>query len=374
MRIRKLSALMARPFTNPPPEHRDPPSTLRVAVLTSNLCTRSDGALPSSFRVLPFGEFAAKDGRPTDIPGGVWRLTEESARRIVAELSALADDGLIDWEHGTLHAKATGAYAPAAGWFSGIEFRPGEGLFLTGVRWTEKAAAALRAGEYRYVSPIFSYDQETGEVLSLINVALTNDAGLPGLTDLSVALTATLTGPHGRAMHGNPSFSQERTMPLAILPALFGLSLAATEEQVAEQVRALQAQSVALTAQLADAKDPAKVVPIAALTAVQRELAASKQELAALQAKQHDQEVEQLVRQGLADGKLVPALEQWALDTGKASLAALQGYLAAAAPVIVPGTKQSAEAKAGTGTAALSAVESSVAAALGLSQEQYQSV
>jgi phage I-like protein len=91
---------------------------------------------------------------------------------------------VIDYEHATLKAKENGQAAPAAGWFKKLVWRDGQGLFLTDARWTDQAKAMVKTKEYRYVSPVFTYHPTTGEVLSLINLALTNDPALSGLTDL----------------------------------------------------------------------------------------------------------------------------------------------------------------------------------------------
>lgn len=136
----------------------------------------------NEFRILPAGVFRANDGRPANLPG--WRIDSAIAGRLIAAAAQRADDLVIDYEHQTLKATANGQPAPAAGWFKTLAWREGAGLFAQEVRWTDKARAMLKAGEYRYVSPVFAFDPATGEIRSLHSIALTNTPALSGLLDL----------------------------------------------------------------------------------------------------------------------------------------------------------------------------------------------
>lgn len=89
---------------------------------------------------------------------------------------------VVDYEH--LSASDPPQIAPAAGWFKHLYVK-GRELWAT-VGWTEKAAAMIRAGEYRFISPEFtlSYkDKETGEDLGpvLFASALTNRPFFDGM-------------------------------------------------------------------------------------------------------------------------------------------------------------------------------------------------
>lgn len=142
-----------------------------IAALSVSLTA---GAAPSEIRLLPVGRFAASDGsgRPAGIPAG-WLLDEPAAAALIAQAALRAADFVIDFEHQTLHKEANGQPAPAAGWFKALQFRPGDGLYATDVRWTPRAAAMIAAGEYKYISPVFNYAPD-GRVLALGPAALTN--------------------------------------------------------------------------------------------------------------------------------------------------------------------------------------------------------
>jgi len=314
-------------------------------------------------RLLPAGSFRSWDGRtmPNDIEG--WVLTVEDGARLVAAAAARQSDRVIDYEHATLHAKAGGGKAPAAGWFRELEWRR-DGLWAIGVKWTAQAAAHIAAREYRYLSPVFSFDEETGRVLNLLHASLTNDPGLDGLTDLA-ALAAEL--------FASPPHKQEQSMPetLKNLLASLGLQDTATEAEALAAVATLKTNVASLSAQISAAPDPAKYVPIAALSALQSEHAEAKGKLAALTAEISAGKVAALVAEGLAAGKITPATEAWAKSLGESNPAALSAFLAAA-PVIVKTNETQSNGQVGSGaTAALSATEVEICKTMGLAQDAY---
>lgn len=138
------------------------------------------------FRILPAGVFRTNDGsgRPVNLSG--WIMNGAIAAKIIASL-AMRDDVLIDYEHQSMRASESGNPAPAAGWFKRAEWREGDGLYAVDVRWTDRAAAMIRAREYRFISPVFQFNSQTGEVLGIVSVGLVNFPALSGLTDLAAA-------------------------------------------------------------------------------------------------------------------------------------------------------------------------------------------
>lgn len=134
------------------------------------------------FRLIPAGTFRAIDGRPYGLDG--WHLYRDAALRIIRMAADRASDYVIDYEHQTLSVAKNGQAAPAAGWFKRLEWREGDGLFVTDARWTERAKAMIQVKEYRFISPVFTYDI-TGRVLDVLHAALTNNPALDGLTELA---------------------------------------------------------------------------------------------------------------------------------------------------------------------------------------------
>jgi hypothetical protein len=101
-------------------------------------------------------------------------------------------------------------------------------------------------------------------------------------------------------------------------------------EQSKAKVAELEAELAALKAQhaalSASQPDPAKFAPVEAMQHLQAELAA-------LQAKDLEREIADLVRPALADGRLMAVQEAWATSLGKANLAALKEFLDTAKPI-----------------------------------------
>lgn len=285
-------------------------------------CTFEVQANGSAIQLMPSGAFKARDGRPKEVPA--WHIDAAIAARVIAMVASRATDVVIDYEHQTLNSAENGLPAPAAGWFHALEWRGGAGLFATDVRWTERARAMIEAGEYRYLSPVFSYDPKSGEVLDLHHVGLTNYPALDGMASLPALAAARfdLAASGAAPAEETPRVDKEQ------LIALLGLPGDATEQDIQTTLAALKAdagKTQELQQQLAAAKtehkpDPAKYVPVA----VVEEL---KGDIAALKASQTTREVEDLVQAGLSDGRLLPVQEAWARELGQANLTALKGYL-----------------------------------------------
>ncbi|MDR2187026.1 MAG: phage protease [Azonexus sp.] len=337
-------------------------SAVALAALAVDLAAAGGvSSAPPEFRLLPWGRFKAADGsgRPTEVPAG-WLLEQEDAARLCAAFNARSDARVIDFEHQTLNAQSNGQPAPAAGWIGKLEARA-DGLYAVGVEWTARAAAMIAAREYRYISPVFPYDKKTGRVLAVLFAALTNHAGLDGLTDLA-ALTAL-------AQHFLPPEKESPAMK-ELLKAL-GLAETATEAEALAALAALKAaQSGELAALKATPPDPAQYVAIATLTALQGEKAALASELAALKAEQVKAAVDAVIADGLAAGKLTPATEPHARKLA-GDLAALKGFIDAQPVVVKPGQTQTGGVAPAGKPAMLDAAQAALCAKLGLKPEDF---
>lgn len=298
-------------------------ASLTAAIAACIFEIQADGP---AIQLFPVGAFKARDGRPRDVAAGAWFIDAQVAQRLIAKAAARATDVVIDYEHQTLNSAENGLPAPAAAWFpgTGLEWRDGLGLFATGVDWTEKAQAMIAAREYRYLSPVFTYDKQTGEVLELLHVGLTNYPALDGMASLPALAAARfeLAIPAAPAAEENQRVNREQ-----LIEAL-GLSTDASDEDIQTALTALKAdagKSQELQQTVAALKaehkpDPAKFAPVEVVEAL-------KQDIAALKATQLQGEVAELVKAGLDDGRLLPAQEAWARELGQTNLAALKGYL-----------------------------------------------
>lgn len=313
-----------------------------------------DNTAPGSIRLLPAGSFRSADGsgRPAGIASG-WLLDDARAALLVAAAAVRVSDYAIDYEHQTLLASENGQPAPAAGWFKQLEWRAGDGLYATDVRWTERAAAMIAAGEYRYLSPVFSYHAKTGAVTGLGPAALTNNPGLDGLTDLA-ALSAFF------------DLTPEKEKPMKQLLAALGLAEGATEEEALAALAALNSGHETQVAALKSAApDLSKYVPLATMTELHTQVAT-------LTAQLNGKEVDDLVEVALSSGKLLPAQESWARDLGKSNLAALTAYLETAQQVTaLTGTQTGGKEPDGKQPGSLDEGQLAVCRALGVSPEDF---
>lgn len=132
----------------------------------------------NEIQLLPAGPFRATDGRPHDVAH--WVIDAALSAEIIAEFAARANRTVVDYEHQTLLTAQNGQPAPAAGWFGKLEWRE-SGLYAIDVEWTERATQMIDGGEYRYISPVFTYNKKTGQVTRLLHAALTNNPALDGM-------------------------------------------------------------------------------------------------------------------------------------------------------------------------------------------------
>ncbi len=261
------------------------------------------------------------------------------AERVLDRAKSRSARMVVDYDHQTLRAAENGQPAPAAGRIDRQSLRYEAGLGILGViDWTSRAQAMISSGEYAYLSPVFPYDSQTGEVLALLHVALTND---PGLDGLEVA-----------ALAASYDFSTEEEPHMTLLQKLLaslGLADTTGEEAALSAVASLKAKAAeadgltakvaTLTAQVA-APDPAKYVPIATLTAVQAENATLATDLKQFKEAQQTAALNAEIARGEKLNKISPAMKEWAIDLGKSNLASLTAFIDKA-PEIVPGAMQS---------------------------------
>jgi phage I-like protein len=351
-------------------------ATTNANVGFASLSLAFDGQNDGWCHLLPAGHFSAVDGRPFDVPGGQWVINADIASRLIQYAKNAANDLVIDYEHQTLNKDHNGQPAPASGWIKDMEWREGSGLWIK-PQWTSRAKEFIKGEEYRFLSAVFPYDQHTGEPLYIHSAALTNRAGVDGLQDLE-ALSANILNQHPQE---TPPMNKAMLKLLAKLGIELNEGERMTEAQEAAALSAvdtalakadeadgLKTQVAALSAQ--DNKpDPAKYVPIAAVQQLQ-------QQVAVLSARTNANELEQTISTALEDGRLLPAMEQWAHDLGKRDMAALTAYLDNAVPLAALSTQQTngkdkPDTDKKTGVAALSAQELTVCANMGISAEDY---
>lgn len=361
-------------------------------------CAFEISATNDRIQLFPAGKFRAIDGRPTDVAH--WFTDAAVAQQLISALSVRKNPVVIDYEHQTLRTGENGQPAPAAGWMNGskIVWEPG-GLFADGVEWTSRARELIKNREYRYISPVFTYDRRTGAVQQLIHAALTNDPGLDGMSEVTLAAasrlaalttTETLTVNEEllkllRQLLGLPDDADEAAITAALEKMAADLKpvtdadgnsigLSSLLASVQEKDTKIAGLTVAIEASKkrpdpakvpAGNPDPSKFVPVEVVTQL-------TQDLAALSARVNGSELDTIVTEALKAGKLLPALEPWARELGAKDLAALKSYVSAAAPIAALTTTQTG-GKAPTGEDAhgLTPVELEAAALSGITPKDF---
>lgn len=284
------------------------------------------GAVRTRIKLLPIGPFKLRDGR------GPFVIEDKAhAQQIVDATLALAGHQQIpvDYDHQLEFAAkpGTGGTAPASGWMKNITATD-DGIWAD-VEWTAAAQAKLEAREYRYISPVFGSDKESGRIARLHNAALTNQPAIDGLP--AIAAQVNPEGPH---------------MDREKLALALGLGKDATEAQIEAAIADLAQTKVtatthhtSITAALglkpeataeqviaaAQAKkpDPAKFVPIEGMQAMQAQLDELNEDRAVAAVDKFTEE-----------GRITPALRDWAIDLYKTNRAGFDAYVEKTTPVI----------------------------------------
>ncbi|HDZ8927729.1 TPA: phage protease [Aeromonas dhakensis] len=361
------------------------PTTLGLAVLDAALNLGADGW----HQLLPMGPFKARDGRPFDVPGGHWQLDKAIATTLINRVREQGQDILIDYDHQTLKTDQNGQPAPAAGWYNAneIEWREGAGLFIK-PRWTDRAAALVAAGEYRFLSAVFPYDAQ-GRPLELRMTAITNDPGVVGMQALAALsaqpvqpgqpatpahvaqkensmneLLKKLLGKLGIELTGDPTDEQGQKA-LTELDSLQASAKKAPELEAA--LSAEKASLAALKAQPGGQVDLAQYVPVATYNALVTQVAA-------LTAQVDTTDAATLIKEARTQGKVVAAEEEYLTAyASQKGVAALKALLEPRPAIAALAASQTAavtlpEKK---GDAVLSAEDKYAADQLGISHEDF---
>lgn len=219
--------------------------------------------------ILPAGKFSGRDGR-----GPYWADFEA----IIENFKKNAVDLVVDYEHQTLREHV--GPAPAAGWIKDLEVRE-DGLYAK-IEWTPQAEELIRNKEYRYISPVFVYERNTGRVIELQGAGLTHYPNL-----------------HLKAINS------QNTELVEIAKAL---NTEANLEAILNEINKLKLEREAHQ----------KTMEVYKVMA---------EELNKLRKELKEKEIEELIAQGRREGKLIPALEDWARDYASKDLEGFKSWL-----------------------------------------------
>ncbi len=310
-----------------------------------------DTAPPEWVELLPPGpDIVGEDGR-------AWTLPDPST--VVVAFARRGKPLVIDWEHATEHRAPQGLDAPAAGWIDQMEVR--NGAVWGHAEWTDKAAAQIAAREYRFLSPVFTYEKAGARIVSLSSAGMTNT---PNLT-----MTAL-----NRASH------EELPMPLppALCAALEVPSTATDDEAIAAAV-AIQQRLGATATDLAAARNRAetppleKFVPRADYDAALARATNAEQQIQALNAQQRTAQVDTLIQKALADGKILPVTQDYyrAMCKTEDGIAEFEKFLAKSPPIIGGESKLGGKPTPGAASGALTDTQRAICQVMGINPADY---
>ena len=297
---------------------------------------------PVEFQLLPLGRINALLNQP-------FLVDAEGVKKIIAGFQTRHEDMVIDYQHQTEgvvrdpDGNILADYRPpdgkalAAGWIKELADRGPAGLWAK-VEWTQPAAAEIAAKQFRYFSPVFLYDQAR-RIVSILRVGLTNAPRLEGLQPLVASAVPAVAG---------QKVMEEKRMDK--LKQMLGLDPAATDDQVAAAVQALLDKAkggtgitsavlgaLALPADADESKTVAAINVLKAHEARSGTVEDLQTEIASMKLAVAKKNAEDLVDQGLKDGKLTPANKGWALDYAAKDPAGFATYIAAAPVVVIAG-------------------------------------
>lgn len=265
-----------------------------------------------------------------DTTKGRFLLDADGAAEVLRRFAAHGVELAMDFDHGTF--TEGGRRRDVPGYIGGLDYRPGDGLHATALRWTEVGLRAIAPGrapdgtptvpEYRYVSPAIDFDPDTRRILGIKPVALVSYPATVGQRPLVMSA------------HSAPA-PETRTMK--ILTALLGLAADADESTIAHAVKAAQTERDTLLGALGAKDIPAALGTVNALRTARERLDVVEKERAELSARVETAERAELVARGKREGKLTPALETFYAARPAAELSA---FLEVAPVVLTPTQRQ----------------------------------
>lgn len=263
----------------------NPDNLLRSAL---NFELPPNGEVPEWVHVLPIGpNIEGRDGRR-------WVMSDPQA--VVNQSYTPGRDIVGDYEHASELKAPKGEKAPAAFWGKELEVRK-DGIWAR-VEWTPEGRKHVENKEYRYLSPVFTFNKDSLEIYAITSVGLTNQHNL-FLTALN--------------QEDKPDFPSHQNQPEddpvklsdAIRNAL-KLKEDATEQDAVNAISTLNSD---LTTAKNQQQNPSlnKFVPRGDYDAAMNRAETAETKLNEHLATARNQEVTALIEGAIEEGKIVPA-------------------------------------------------------------------
>jgi len=312
---------------------------------------------PKDFLLVKYG----KNNFTKDGQRGEFDFTPADADAVLADFAVRAKEGVIDYEHQTL----SGNKAPAAGWISKLE-KTADGLKAVLNYWTDEATGYLKAGAYRFFSPVFIFSRTGKSVASLHSVALTNHPALHGIPAL---VADDLAG--NEELDDNNINNKTKGLKMEKLLALLGLAVSFADKTDDDKSKAIVTEVEKLLTGKSNVEAFLKLHDVDSLDKVTGKIqgmvpAADKLKLEdALK----ERDAVAAVTVAMTDGKVTEAAKLWAIGFAKKDLAAFSDWCKGA-PKVVPDNQDTEQRRTPeTEVKAFSDSEKKVLRNMGLSDE-----
>lgn len=286
-----------------------------ILVLTGNLVE----GVETEIQILPFGQVHSKKGD--------FLVDDKAVADILASFAAQKNDLVIDYEHQTLD----GVQAPAAGWIKELVNKGEEGIWAR-VEWTERAKDYLANKEYRYFSPVVWVRKSDGRAAVLHSGALTNTPAIDGMVPL-----ANKEEPLKEDNSVDELLQQLRWM--------LNMTITATAEEVIAELQKVinqlkDAQGLVANKEVLSLLE---VPETADINTVKGKILALKnpsgyvrvEEFNSLKEQLATRQRDELVNMALSQGKVSPAMKEWAEQYALKDPAGFKAFIDQA-PQVVP--------------------------------------
>lgn len=349
---------------------------------------------PREMMLMPARPDPVRDHRPP------WRL--EDAEAVAGATRALGDLA-IDYEHQGERSALNGQPAPAAAWIKDVFVR--DGAIWGRIEWTDRAAAMIRAREYRYFSPSFNYTRDR-RITRLRGGGLTNDRafdmpalaraettgadmdkeqlkklrkalGLPDDAGEEKILAAAASAAAAQTAIGTIAASvgleadaEPSAVATAVAESATGLKAVAKAAGLEEGAKASEIETAVkearATASASGDPDPSRFVPRGEFDRVSERLKAVEDSTA-------EEKATASVDAAVTAGKIAPAQRDWALSYAKTDPAGFATYVEKAPAIVAPGDRTVPPGSPSPDPEAeLTADELATARAMGIEPEKFK--
>lgn len=310
-----------------------------------------DGTAPEWVELIPAPDpitqrVSGRDGRS-------WLYDDLARHNLLGNFQARRVDLVIDWEHSTQNRAPVGLDAPAAAWAKELELRGGA---LWGrVEWTPEGDRQVAGRSYRYLSPVFDYEESTNRIVRMVSAGLNNTPNL-----------------HVQALNSEEEATvMTRSTALAAAIAACGLKADASDDDLAAQLNTLKVERDTAQAKNSEAPSLAQFVPRADYDNTLARATNAEQKLKERDTADHTKAVDGAITSALQAGKITPATEAYhrAACSDTEGLARFQAFVGAA-PAVADATNLGQRQADGNSTA-LNTEEQTAARLLGLSTTDF---